>query len=71
MSEHALKIALEFAAGAIQDAIYTEDGLDGLAGEQVLCLIVEALKYGTHDARKVERPEMVAFFGFAADTEPR
>lgn len=36
--------ALEFASGAIHDAIGLEDGLDGLAGERVLGLIRRALE---------------------------
>jgi hypothetical protein len=41
---HALVTALEFAKGAIQDAICLEDGLDGLAGEAVIKMINAALK---------------------------
>lgn len=38
-----LQETLEFAKGAIMDAIYLEDGLDGAAGEAVLEMIDEAL----------------------------
>jgi hypothetical protein len=45
----ACKIALDFAAGAIGDAIYTEDGLDGDTGQRVLHIIAEAREEGTFD----------------------
>ena len=68
--EHAaLRQAVGFAVAAIIDAIYTEDGLDGETGEAVLCLLTEALKDGTFDARTVERAEMLAFFNLGSDTE--
>jgi len=35
----AMRVALEFAEGAIGDAVYTEDGLDGDAGKAVLDMI--------------------------------
>jgi hypothetical protein len=38
----ALRAALEFAAGAIEDAIYRDDGLDGASGEAVLAVLREA-----------------------------
>ena len=41
LKEH--KNALEFARGAIGDAIYLEDGLDGDAGEIVIIMITEVL----------------------------
>ena len=41
LKEH--KNALEFARGAIGDAIYLEDGLDGDAGEIVINMITEVL----------------------------
>ena len=37
------KNALEFARGAIEDAIYSEDGLDGGAGQIVINMITEVL----------------------------
>ena len=66
----ALRQAVGFAVAAISDAIYTEDSLDGWAGEAVLCLLTEALRYGTFDERKVERAEMLEFFNLGSDTEP-
>ena len=41
LKEH--KNALEFARGAIGDAIYLEDGLDGDAGQIVINMITEVL----------------------------
>lgn len=38
----ALIEATEFAAGAIEDAIYLEDGLDGAAGEATLKMLRDA-----------------------------
>ncbi len=32
---------IEFCKGALEDAIYCEDGLDGLAGERVIKMIVD------------------------------
>jgi hypothetical protein len=43
---HALVEALEFAKGAIRDAICLEDGLDGLAGERVIQMIDRAIYKG-------------------------
>lgn len=63
----ALDAALDFAVGAIADAIYREDGLDGAAGEGVLQILAEAKKYGTCNQRSVERTEMLEFFGLADD----
>ncbi len=37
-----LEQAVEFAAGAIEDAIYLEDGLDGASGEATLKLLRDA-----------------------------
>ena len=39
-----LRAALEFAKGAIEDAIGLEDGLDGATGESVLKMIEQALE---------------------------
>jgi len=69
--EAALTAALQFAVGAIVDAIYTEDGLDGEAGERVLALIAEAQKYGTFDQRKVERAEWLEYLNLAVDEDPK
>lgn len=41
--------ALGFAQRAVEDAIYTEDGLDGDTGQRVLHIIEEALTHGTFD----------------------
>ena len=48
----AMRAALDFAAGAIGDAIYTEDGLDGDAGQRVLHIITEARELGTFDQQQ-------------------
>ena len=65
----ALAQALDFSVGAISDAIYTEDGLDGSAGEAILMILAEAKKYGTFDQRKVSRAEMLEILALAADEE--
>lgn len=49
---NACHAALDFARGAIEDAIYTEDGLDGDAGQCVLQIIDEARINGTFDSGK-------------------
>jgi hypothetical protein len=54
---------IDFCAGAIMDAIYTEDGLDGSVGENVLQMVAEWKKYGTFDKTIVERSEMLRIFG--------
>jgi hypothetical protein len=45
----ALHSALLFAQGAIEDAILSEDGLDGDTGSRVLHIIEEAVTLGTFD----------------------
>lgn len=45
----ALRTALEFASAAVEDAIYTEDGIDGQDGERLLYIFREALERGTFD----------------------
>lgn len=47
------KTALQFAERAIEDAIYTEDGLEGEAGERVLHVVREAAERGTFDQTKL------------------
>lgn len=49
----ALRQAMSFAQGAIEDAIYTEDGLDGETGERVLHIIQEAVERGTFDQTQI------------------
>lgn len=49
--------ALEFAQGAIFDAIFTEDGLDGAAGEKVLKVIVSSLYFANHPEAIRLRPQ--------------
>ena len=44
--------ALDFAERAIEDAIYTEDGLDGDTGQRVIHVIREAREQGTFDKVK-------------------
>ena len=44
-----LKTALDFAKGAIMDAVSLEDGLDGSTGEAVMRIITEAQEKGTFD----------------------
>ena len=54
-----LQFAVPFAIGAIEDAIYLEDGLDGDTGERVIHVLREALENGTFDAveyGKMPRP---------------
>lgn len=63
----ALNDALDFAVGAIADAIYREDGLDGATGERVLQTIAEVKKYGMHDKTLVDRGEMLRMFNLASD----
>jgi hypothetical protein len=48
----ARKAALAFAQSAIDDAILSEDGLDGDAGARVLHIIEEAVTLGTFDQVK-------------------
>ena len=47
--------ALQFAGGAIVDAIYTEAGLDPAAGEAVLHICREARESGTFDKEPFDR----------------
>lgn len=47
---------LEFAHGAIIDAIATEDGLDGSAGESVILMIEEQLEKHQIDFVKFKMP---------------
>jgi hypothetical protein len=63
----ALNNVLDFAVGAITDAIYHEDGLDGGTGERVLQLIAEVKKHGTFNVNLVERDEMLRMFNLASD----
>ena len=49
----ALRQAMSFAQGAIEDAIYTEDGLDGETGERVLHIMQEAVERGTFDQTQI------------------
>ena len=65
----ALRSALGCAVAAIGDAIWKEDGLDGAAGEGVLALCAEALKWGTFDRRVVERAEWLDYLGLALPDE--
>ena len=46
------KTALTFAKAAIEDAILSEDGLDGDTGSRVLHIIEEAVTLGTFDKVK-------------------
>ena len=55
----ACETVLEFATGAITDAIYTEEGLDGVAGERVLTIIAEYRKFGTFDTHRLTRNQML------------
>ena len=48
----ALMNAVPFAIGAIEDAIYLEDGLDGDAGKCVIHVLREAMERGTFDKVK-------------------
>ena len=50
--------ALQFAEGAIDDAIYTEDGLDGTTGERVLHLCREARESSTFDQEPFDRSRL-------------
>lgn len=43
----ALKEAVPFAIGAIEDAIYCEDGLDGDDGQRMIHILREAVELGT------------------------
>lgn len=43
----ALRDAVPFAIGAIEDAIYLDDGLDGDTGQRVVHILREALESGT------------------------
>lgn len=45
------KIAIDFAKGAIHDAIYSDDGLDGDTGQRVLCILTEWQERGTFDVQ--------------------
>lgn len=45
----ALQFAVPFAIGAIEDAIYLEDGLDGDVGQRVVHVLREAAEHGTFD----------------------
>ena len=44
--------ALDFAEGAVEDAIYSEDGLEGDTGQRVIHIIQEARDRGTFDKEK-------------------
>lgn len=50
--------ALQFAEGAIDDAIYTEAGLDPAAGEAVLHICREAREAGTFDQEPFDRSKL-------------
>ena len=61
--------ALDFAAGAIEDAIYSEDGLDGVDGEHILHIITEARERGEFDKAKYGQLEHLCPFNRAEKAE--
>ena len=58
------KLMADFAKGAIHDAIATEEGLDGDAGQGVMCIISEWQEHGTFDNTLCEH--MTSFEKIAA-----